>query len=104
MALIYQLGRRGPRKSNNKCNKSKSNKAKLEKIDVLVLRFNASGQLGDSRPCAMCTQRLIDCGFVRLVHYSNAAGGVDCFKPEDLVEGAKYTSGYRRKFQASMTC
>lgn len=59
MAMLYQLNWYFAHRctgnqtlKSQKDRRSGSKQAKLDKIDVLVLRFNSSGQLGDSRPAS----------------------------------------------------
>lgn len=73
-------------------------KNKNIKIDILVIRFNKHKDYGESRPCIICSERIIDSEFVNAVYYSNAHGQFECKTVRNLLDGAKYTSGYRRKF------
>ena len=66
----------------------------LNKMDIIVVRFNAHDVLSDSRPCCFCSKLIHILNFNRCI-YSINHNTLESVKSQDLIIGDK-TSGYKR--------
>ena len=65
-----------------RCKKIKNNK-----MNLIVLRINKSGELCESAPCFHCTKELANNNFIQIdkLYYSRAGGIITCVKFDEWV-------------------
>lgn len=78
--------------------------ATKKKINILVVRFNSHGQLGESKPCLHCSRRLVAIGIIKFVYYSTwdaASQTIIIAKhtPEYILQHAQMSTAYRLQKQ-----
>jgi len=63
-------------------------KIKKNKMDLIVLRINKSGQLCESAPCFHCTKELASNTIVQIdkLYFSRANGTITCIKFNEWIE------------------
>ncbi len=63
------------KKFNSICSKKKN--IKRTQVNLLVVRFSKSGEVGESRPCLHCLQGLLNSKIkIKWIYYSNAKGAI----------------------------
>ncbi len=62
-------------------------KIKKNRMNLVVLRINKTGELCESAPCFHCTKELAENNFVQIdkLYYSRAGGLITCIKFDDWV-------------------
>jgi uncharacterized CHY-type Zn-finger protein len=62
-------------------------KIKKNKMDLIVLRINKSGELCESAPCFHCTQELAKNNFVQIekLYFSRSGGSITCVKFDEWI-------------------
>ena len=62
-------------------------KIKKNKMNLIVLRINKTGELCESAPCFHCTKELSENNFVQIdkLYYSRAGGSITCVKFDEWV-------------------
>lgn len=65
----------------------KCKKIKKNKMNLIVLRINKSGELCESAPCFHCTKELSENESIRVdkLYYSRAGGSITCVKFDEWV-------------------
>ena len=81
-------------------------KRHLQQVDILVIRFNKTNHLQNSRPCANCVEKLRVMprmkGYkVKHVYYSDHNGSIVKIKLNDLILGEQHYSRHQRCLAAS---
>ncbi len=82
-------------------------KIKTQKMNLIVLRVNKSGNLCESAPCYHCTQELVSSNYFNIdkLFYSRADGSITCIKFKDWInndsfhvsKGWKWLDSIRKK-------
>jgi hypothetical protein len=67
-----------------------SNRKRLHKLDILVVRVSKTGMMGNSKPCHHClmllAQQLPPRGYyISNVYFSNEQGDIQCMKLSNLL-------------------
>ncbi len=70
----------------------KCKKIKAQKMNLIVLRVNKSGNLCESAPCYHCTQELVKSSLVQIdkLYYSRADQSITCIKFRDWVKSDSF--------------
>ena len=83
-------------------------KIKTNKMNLIVIRTNKSGNLCSSAPCYHCTQCLLNDKDIKIdkIYYSTADGSIECIKFNDwLTNGEKHISqGWKFLQQKNCCC
>ena len=83
-------------------------KDKLNKMNLIVIRTNKSGNLCNSAPCNHCTECLINDKNIKIdkLYYSNENGRIECVKFNEWINnGDKHISeGWKLLQQKNCCC
>ena len=74
-------------------------KNRPEKLDMIVVRLNHQGQLGESRPCYNCIKQIMKANIgIRNIYYSTADMTVQMERLDLMLNSplTKTSTGYRR--------
>jgi deoxycytidylate deaminase len=87
---------------------SRNKTNKFNKMNLIVIRTNKSGNLCNSAPCKHCTECLINDKNVKIdkLYYSNENGKIECVKFSDWINnGNKHISeGWKLLQQKNCCC
>jgi len=92
-------------KIKKRCNRNKT--SKLNKMNLIVIRTNKSGNLCNSAPCNHCTECLINDKNVKIdkLYYSNENGKIECVKFSEWINnGDKHISEGWKFLQKKNCC
>lgn len=85
-----------------------SNKKRLHKLDILVVRVSKTGLMGNSKPCHHClmllSQQLPQRGYyISHVYFSNEQGDIQCMKLSTLLyHDEHHFSRFQKEQQAQL--
>lgn len=81
-----------------RCGKLKKNKK--NKMNLIVLRINKSGQLCESAPCYHCSKELAKDSFIKInkLYFSRNDGTITCIKFDDWINNGNFhvSKGWKR--------
>jgi len=78
----------------------KCGKLKKNKMNLVVLRINKSGQLCESAPCYHCSKELAENSFIKIdkLYFSRNDGTITCTKFDDWINNGNFrvSKGWKR--------